>query len=548
MKKLNTMISKILLLTFLLCFANTLRAEEDSDKDLANMSLEDLLKVKIQGASHEKREANQTPAAVTVITSEEVRLSGARDLKDVLNLVPSISFNAETQGVLGISVRGAYGNEGKVLVLIDGEEMNELSYGTYQYGNDFPVESIARLEVIRGPGSATHGGFGELAVINIITKTADDYTGVTASAQYGRTDSTYGEKTLGIGLAGKKDGWKLSSYIYGGTAQFGTRDYTDQTGNRYNFSGNALQKPAFVNLGASNDRWNIRFIYDDYSITDRTAYGANITAPLGVLFNSINLGVTYTAPIGDSFTITPEIHLRRQQPWNENETAAFAVSALNYNTTLEGYTAKITAREQFRSNLNLHFGAEFSQVEAFDSAPEPTSNLFPGGLQSVSYTHDAVFSELNWDTDFANFVVGGRYQSQNVGGSALVPRLAILKEIGNFHAKLLYSWGFRQPQVENLRLMPTLSSETTKVYETELGYRFTPEFQTTLNLFTLKVSQPIIYGYANGTQSYQNSGEIRNYGLEWDSRFKNKRSMLDINYSYFHPTATPIDYQVPTDS
>jgi len=75
--------------------------------------------------------------------------SGARDLTDILYMVPGYFVGADTEGVVGPGFRGLWGYEGKILLRIDGKEMNELLFSTIQLGNEFPVE----LEI--GMGKAT---------------------------------------------------------------------------------------------------------------------------------------------------------------------------------------------------------------------------------------------------------------------------------------------------------------------------------------------------------------------------------------------------------
>ena len=116
--------------------------------------------------------ARETPGILSVITGEEIENSGARDLTDVLRLVPGFEILQDLQFVMGLGLRGNWANEGKVLVLLDGQQMNELLYQTVAVGNHFAVDAIERIEIIRGPGSAIYGGSAEYGVINIITKAA----------------------------------------------------------------------------------------------------------------------------------------------------------------------------------------------------------------------------------------------------------------------------------------------------------------------------------------------------------------------------------------
>lgn len=101
-----------------------------------------------------KLSSRESPSIITVINRDEIRNSGARDLTDVLRLVPGFDVMQDLQFVLGLSLRGSWANEGKVLVMVDGVPFNELLYQTVAVGNRFPIDAIERIEIIRGPGSA----------------------------------------------------------------------------------------------------------------------------------------------------------------------------------------------------------------------------------------------------------------------------------------------------------------------------------------------------------------------------------------------------------
>ena len=128
--------------------------------------------------SSQNLSTRETPGIISVVTAEEIQNSGARDMIDVLRLVPGFDVAQDLQFVMGLSLRGNWANEGKVLVLMDGQPFNELLYQSVAVGNRFPDDAIERIEIIRGPGSAQYGGSAEYGVINIITKAASSLTGV----------------------------------------------------------------------------------------------------------------------------------------------------------------------------------------------------------------------------------------------------------------------------------------------------------------------------------------------------------------------------------
>ncbi|MHC4720858.1 MAG: TonB-dependent receptor plug domain-containing protein, partial [Planctomycetota bacterium] len=143
--------------------------EPNDQAELFEMSLEELMEVEVSVASRKESTQRESPGIVTVITREEIQKSGARDLVDILRLVPGFHVGYDTVGAYGVAVRGIWANEGKVLVLMDGVELNDDMYGSFQYGHHIPVDIVERIEIMRGPGSAMYGESAELGVISIKT-------------------------------------------------------------------------------------------------------------------------------------------------------------------------------------------------------------------------------------------------------------------------------------------------------------------------------------------------------------------------------------------
>ena len=121
------------------------------------VSIDDLLNMKITVSSKIALTSRESPGIVSIVTSDEIKKSGARDLIDVLNLVPGFNFGYDIDGAIGLASRGNWGHEGKILILLDGQEMNENFYSTFQFGNRIPVGQIKRIEIIRGPDSVLWG-------------------------------------------------------------------------------------------------------------------------------------------------------------------------------------------------------------------------------------------------------------------------------------------------------------------------------------------------------------------------------------------------------
>lgn len=142
---------------------------------LFDMSLEDLMNIKVTTTSKTEEKISEAPGVISVITHDEMERFGARTLKDVLMRVPSIalSTNYMTDRSM-LATRGDQLNPAAchTLLLINGRPVREAEEGGIksEMYESFPVSVIDQIEVIRGPGSVLYGSNAFSAVINVITK------------------------------------------------------------------------------------------------------------------------------------------------------------------------------------------------------------------------------------------------------------------------------------------------------------------------------------------------------------------------------------------
>jgi outer membrane receptor for ferrienterochelin and colicins len=138
------------------------------------------------------------PAAMTVITAEQIRARGATNLLEALRGTPGITLNGrQVGGRKTLSIRGA--EDRHTLVLIDGRRISStddtIGHSDYQYGW-VGIEQIERIEVVRGPMSALYGSEAIGGVINIITRQAQrEWSGgVTLRGDVGQGDTGNGHR------------------------------------------------------------------------------------------------------------------------------------------------------------------------------------------------------------------------------------------------------------------------------------------------------------------------------------------------------------------
>jgi iron complex outermembrane receptor protein len=143
----------------------------------------------ITGASKRPQPLSETPSAVTVITAEEIRAHGYRTLGEALRWVRGVFVtydrNYSYVGVRGLQRPGDYNN--KVLVALDGHSLNGSVYADGLFGTELglDMETVERIEVVRGPGSALYGSNAVLAVVNVVTRRPSRESGVTVSGWTG---------------------------------------------------------------------------------------------------------------------------------------------------------------------------------------------------------------------------------------------------------------------------------------------------------------------------------------------------------------------------
>jgi iron complex outermembrane receptor protein len=164
-------------------------AGTDTDK-LKSLSLEQLGSIEVTTVSKEPEGVWQTPAAIYVLTQDDIRRSGTTTIPDLLRTAPGVDV-AESEGnAWAVGIRGLNGGFSRdVLLLIDGRSVyTPLFEGVYWDVQDTPLEDVDRIEIIRGPGGSIWGSNAVNGVINIITKHARDTEGTLATAITGRLD------------------------------------------------------------------------------------------------------------------------------------------------------------------------------------------------------------------------------------------------------------------------------------------------------------------------------------------------------------------------
>ncbi|MCS7073373.1 MAG: TonB-dependent receptor plug domain-containing protein, partial [Bacteroidia bacterium] len=184
---------------------------------------ERIITQKIELASRTEQSVEEAPAVVSVLTREEIERYGARDIADVLRRVPGFEFGIDVGSLIGVGFRGIWAHEGKMLIMLNGQIINDLAYGNYNFISTLPVSMIERIEILRGPASCLYGGFAEIGALNIITSSAYTNPGVQLHTSGGIQNET------GLtGMAGIQFGETYGALEMNVSAGFNTRPLSNR--------------------------------------------------------------------------------------------------------------------------------------------------------------------------------------------------------------------------------------------------------------------------------------------------------------------------------
>jgi outer membrane cobalamin receptor len=450
---------------------------------------------------------------------------------DVLNQVPGFTFGVDVQNTVGLGSRGNWGHEGKILLLIDGMEMNEVLFSTLQFGQHYDINNIERIEIIRGPGSSIYGGYAELGVINIITRSGSQINGVSGGASYGRVARGMSRMTQNLMAGGGAKKWNYSFSGQYGKAIRSDKTYRDLYGTEVDLFQNSSLRPMMINMGGQAGNLTARAIYDGYYLMTADQYDQAILSPVDkVRFNTLFTTVKYDFKINSRVTITPKVNYKSGTPWMTGNEAAIPYS-IRARRLAPGINVELNPRQ----DVNLVLGADsyFDRAQHTGSDAEYFGSLANGN--QVSFYNIGAFAQAVLKTLPGNITIGARLDNHSQFGAAYSPRVGFTRAWKKIHLKGLYSKAFRSPAIENLNYNPDVKPERTGVAEVELGYQFTDHMIVTVNGYHIRINNPIVYyvDTDNPVGTYDNFTHSGTQGFELDYRIKSKWGYVSTNYSYY---------------
>ena len=572
--------------------ATVAAAEQDTDEDDLVLSYGNKAFVSI--ATGSQQGISRAPAVASVITAQSIQAMGATNMNQALERVPGLHvsysglYNDPIYSFRGITTQ----YNPQTLMLVNGIPINDAFLGNRDFvWGGVPIQNIARIEVIRGPGSALYGANAFAGVINVITKTAADITGTGYGARIGSSDTH--EAWLQHG--GKMGPLDAAFYIGAGHTDGANKviDADAQTGLDKIFGTRVSLAPGHeqlmrdsldIQLDIAYDLWRLRAGYQSQETGTGVGLANSLDPDARVRARRWSADLTYSDPnLFHNWDITAQISVKDVNelsaspstvlfppgafagafpsgvignPGHAERDSQFSLSG--FYTGFDKHRIRLGAGylidNLYRTSESKNFkivaapgvGVEFVPLASVIDVSGTGDVYLTPHKRTVSY----VFAQDEWtlakDWTLTSGVRQDRYSDS---GSTVNPRLALVWDAAyNFSIKALYGTAFRAPSFTEQYSInnpvtignPNLKPETIATRELSFSWQPTQTLQTNLSLFYYRMHN-IIQFVPNADPSTgstaQNTGDQTGRGLELEATWDATRNLrFSGSYSLQHST------------
>lgn len=532
-------------------------------------------------ATGSKKLISKAPSVASVVTSSDIEEMGARTLSEVLETIPGLHVSLSSQiSAPKFQIRGIstlYNPQ--TLVLVDGTPITSTVRGDrHTVWGAYPVKSIARIEVIRGPGSVLYGADAFAGVINVITKNADDIKKT--------------EIGVRVGSFNTKEGWFVSQYSNDDLKLAFTGEFSQTDGHgevinwdaqsnldsldmspAVSFAPDSVQvgyKAYDLNLKMTYKKLGFKFLYQNRSNVG-TGQGVNQAIdPHGKLSSEkLLFDLNYKFNLADNLNSLLSLsHYKSSQEIEDNIWllppgtlfGAFPDALIGNPEWFEKTSiAKLNFNYEGWSDHKLDFGFGYRNEDLYKVKESKNfySDLSPRGeLVDVSGTDEVFMPESDRDSRFLyvqgefylapdwELTAGVRYDNYSDFGSTTNPRLALVWTTSQkLTTKFLYGEAFRAPAFAETTVVnnpvalgnANLKPETISTIEVAFNYKVSESFDFNWNIYKYKIKDLIDFIPDDGqsTATAQNQGEVSGNGTEFEVHYKVTTQLKFLaNYSY----------------
>jgi outer membrane receptor for ferrienterochelin and colicins len=543
-----------LILTSLMFFTGTqLQAQKKSLDELLDLKTSDLLNLKVVSALKVPETISKVPATVRVITAEEIRDNGYFTLEDALADLPGFQFR-NIQGFNSyVFMRGAPGQNNKVLLLVDGIQINELNSGGFYAGGQFNLTNVDRIEVVYGPASVLYGTNAVSGIIAVFTRNPKDSQGNRVSVQAGNFGARLTDFRYGHYNKNKDAGFSVSG-------MFKQNDKGDLRGKAGDFNWTESMDN-FENDAAFDARFQYKNFSAGITTQDKNAsYAtAQVSAPQpdvppvsdhGVNWHIrfLNTWMAYSYDKAATWSLRSTVYYRNATvpddtiPIIELPTASSPGRQLRYYRPNHSFGGEAQFRwhpgPRWRFSVGLVLEQERLARDISITASDAANVRPPAPSDPVMMTNRLISVYVQSQTSLSkdlDLFLGARHDHSSYYGDVTTPQLGLVFNRGRLNAKLLYMRAYRAPKpwdYTNGLGNPDLTPEKNYSFEAVAGWSFSPHVRFDLSAYHNRLSNLLTRQFEGDNYRWINSGALTTDGCEPSLEYRQGRVKTYINYTY----------------
>ena len=584
----------ILCFVFIFGFCDNLYSQENySIEELLDMSLEELLNLKIRTGTLIDIKGSELPVALTIITKQDIQLTPARNLLDLLEIyVPGFTYVEHFMGPR-MGLRGILGDQNySFLLLVNGRNENiKYSHGPFFELLNKDLSEIHKIEVIRGPGSVTYGSGAIAGIINIIT--INNYENDLNQLSYSQNrlynfdkysfESQYKdnnfESCLNYSQARSKGNPDIKFWYIDRAHGYGYGFMNPSWGNMEKGS---LAPPLYADYKDQPEtKMQYYAIYkENYELLARyTSTSQNYTTQSNTLFNDdiwngisgkhANIELKHHYSFSDilsykSLLSFGSADICEYRYWRGEDANLEDITQKGLSFSENEYNYNIQFNLEPSKKINLAFGAEYN-YEFYAPQWGKEDNTFLMSFQPpihfavidsssgfYRYFHDLGFATLIDDDISCNTIsvfgegyldlhpklkvmFSGRYDKHNLADPAISPRIALISALNeNNVMKLTLQKSVRIPLFGDLYsqdYLETGKSEFEELRGMELSYQRlqNQNLSIGMNIYYNEIDQ---FAWIPETEASGLAGNLDLMGLEMELQYKTNKNLAGMNYSY----------------
>ncbi len=516
------------------------------------------------------QKSSRSPASVIVVSKEQISWFGYTSVAEVISHISGFSATDDllqsSFGIRGIHAGARAGNR-SFKVMLDDQPVNFKSNDRNVIDrNLIPISLIERIEIIKGPVSALYGANAFLGVINIVTKTSEEFirkgslvyleaerihdagngwfAEIAGGSRFNDWDSSFG-LALGYADRGGLD-LPLSSPDYALFAQ--------GTGNRQLTSEDNISKPLTFYfksryLAKDASRWQVAAHYQELQSTH--AYGdLNTLLATGNthvdVYNAF-LRLDHYRPLTEQLSLNLDMSVKKGAPRGDHRTE-LGSDVFYYRSNISYASVDVSAELNWQQGSSNHwlFGVDLSSddhdIEAFSRVEKADGQVTPltqPGSQTLNSQAYYLQWLAKWEVGF-DTIFGYRHDHSEVYRSEDSIRLGLVYPLSDKHSlKLLYGSSFQAPSPELLYRRPIqrgdlignadLDPQQAKTIELVAAGTFGANIRYTATLYHSKVDDLVVYRDDVSNLAAVNAASARTKGLELDISYDTDNWHLYFN-------------------